>query len=98
MPDTNYEHRLTEVEERTKSCFRRIEELEKRQNNLDELVGTVKELAIREEKVEENVKEIKADVKLLTNKPAEHWNDMIKTIIGIIVAAVAGFILAKIGL
>jgi hypothetical protein len=98
MPDTNYEHRLTEVEERTKSCFRRIEELEKRQNNLDELVGTVKELAIREEKVEENVKEIKADVKSLTNKPAEHWNDMIKTIIGIIVAAVAGFILAKIGL
>lgn len=98
MPDTNYEHRLTEVEERTKSCFRRIEELEKRQNNLDELVGTVKELAIREEKVEENVKEIKADVKTLTNKPAEHWNDMIKTIIGIIVAAVAGFILAKIGL
>ena len=98
MPDTNYEHRLTEVEERTRSCFRRIEELEKRQNNLDELVGTVKELAIREEKVEENVKEIKADVKTLTNKPAEHWNDMIKTIIGIIVAAVAGFILAKIGL
>ena len=60
--ENNYEHRLTEVEERTKTCFRRIDDLEKRQDNLDELVGTVKELAIREEKVEENVKEIKADV------------------------------------
>ena len=96
--ENNYEHRLTEVEERTKTCFRRIDDLEKRQDNLDELVGTVKELAIREEKVEENVKEIKVDVKTLTNKPAENWHEIVKTLIGVIVAAVAGFILAKIGL
>lgn len=95
--ENNYEHRLTEVEERTKTCFRRIDDLEKRQDNLDELVGTVKELAIREEKVEENVKEIKADVKTLTNKPAENWHEIVKTLIGVIVAAIAGFVLAKIG-
>ena len=95
--ENNYEHRLTEVEERTKTCFRRIDDLEKRQDNLDELVGTVKELAIREEKVEENVKEIKVDVKTLTNKPAENWHEIVKTLIGVIVAAVAGFVLAKIG-
>lgn len=95
--ENNYEHRLTEVEERTKTCFRRIDDLEKRQDNLDELVGTVKELAIREEKVEENVKEIKVDVKTLTNKPAENWHEIVKTLIGVIVAAIAGFILAKIG-
>ena len=95
--ENNYEHRLTEVEERTKTCFRRIDDLEKRQDNLDELVGTVKELAIREEKVEENVKEIKIDVKTLTNKPAENWHEIVKTLIGVIVAAVAGFVLAKIG-
>ena len=95
--ENNYEHRLTEVEERTKTCFRRIDDLEKRQNNLDELVGTVKELAIREEKVEENVKEIKTDVKTLTNKPAENWHEIVKTLIGVVVAAIAGFILAKVG-
>lgn len=95
--ENNYEHRLTEVEERTKTCFRRIDDLEKRQDNLDELVGTVKELAIREEKVEDNVKEIKADVKTLTNKPAENWHEIVKTLIGVIVAAIAGFILAKVG-
>lgn len=95
--ENNYEHRLTEVEERTKTCFRRIDDLEKRQDNLDELVGTVKELAIREEKVEENVKEIKVDVKTLTNKPAENWHEIVKTLIGVIVAAIAGFILAKVG-
>ena len=95
--ENNYEHRLTEVEERTKTCFRRIDDLEKRQDNLDELVGTVKELAIREEKVEENVKEIKADVKTLTNKPAENWHEIVKTLIGVIVAAIAGFVLAKVG-
>lgn len=98
MSDTSFEHRLTEVEERTKSCTRRIDDLEKRQDNLDELVVTVKELAIREENVENNVREIREDVKLLTNKPAEHWNDMIKTVIGLVVAAVVGFFLAKVGL
>ena len=33
------EHRLTEVEERSKSNQRRIEELETRQDNLEDLTG-----------------------------------------------------------
>lgn len=94
----DYEHRLTALEESNKTIFNRIDELKSKQEDLDELVSSVKLLAVREENVENDVKEIKADVKALTNKPAERWNDMIKTIIGIIVAAIVGFVLAKIGL
>ena len=96
--DPNLEHRLTEVEERSKSNTHRLDEMEKRQDNLDELVGTVKVLADREERVEDDVKEIKSDVKSLTGKPAQRWESLINQIITIIVAAIAGFILAKIGL
>lgn len=96
--DPNLEHRLTEVEERSKSNTHRLDEMEKRQDNLDELVGTVKVLADREERVEDDVKEIKSDVKSLTSKPAQRWESLINQIITIIVAAIAGFILAKIGL
>lgn len=98
MDEKDIEHRLTEVEGRSKSNTHRLDEMEKRQDNLDELVGTVKVLAVREENVENDVKEIKSDVKSLTSKPAQRWENMVSQIITIIIAAVAGFILAKIGL
>ena len=94
----NIEHRLTEVEERVKSNTKSINELEKRQDDLDELVSTVKVLAVREENVESDVKEIKSDVKSLTNKPAKRWDSVVDKIIMIIVSAVVGYILAHVGL
>lgn len=96
--DMQFEHRLTTVEDRSKSNSHRLDEIERRQDNLDELVSTVKVLAVREEKVESDVKEIKSDVKSLTGKPAKRWDNLINQIITILVAAIAGFILAKIGL
>ena len=95
---TEYEHRLTEVEERAKSNSHRLDEVEKRQDDLDELVSTVKVLAVREENVETDVKEIKSDVKSLTNKPAQRWDRMVEKVIWAVVAAVVGFMLAQIGL
>lgn len=92
------EHRLTVVEDRSKSNEHRIEDLEKRQDNLDELVSTVKVLANREENVENDVKEIKADVKALNEKPAKKWDGLVDKIILTIVAAVIGFLLSKIGM
>ena len=96
--DLDHERRLTEMEERSKSNSHRLDDLEKRQDNLDELVGTVKVLAVREQAVENDVKEIKKDVKNLTSKPGQRWESLTNQIVTIIVAAIAGFILAKIGL
>lgn len=96
--DLEHEKRLTEVEARSKSNTRRIDEVVKRQNNLDELVGTVKALAIREESVEADVKEIKADVKEINGKPARMWEAVVQKAIVAVVAALVGFFLAKIGL
>lgn len=98
MDERDIEHRLTEVEERSKSNCHRLDDMEKRQDDLDELVSVVKVLAVREENVENDVKEIKSDVKSLTSKPAKRWDSLVNQLITIIVAAVAGFILAKFGL
>lgn len=95
--EVKIEHRLTEVEERAKTNTHRINEIEKRQDNLDDLVSTVKVLADREERVENDVKEIKTEVKTINSKPAKRWEALVTQVISIIVAAVAGFILAKIG-
>lgn len=92
------EHRLTVVEDVSKDNTRRLDDLERRQDNLDELVGTVKVLAVREENVESDVKEIKKDVKELAGKPGKRWDNLVSQIITIVVAAVLGFLLARIGL
>ena len=95
--ENEIEHRLTEVEERSKSNTYRLAEVEKRQDNLDDLVSTVKVLAVREENVENNVKEIKSDVKSLTGKPAKRWDNLVNQVISILVAGIVGFILARFG-
>lgn len=95
--DVNIEHRLTEVEERSKSNQHRLDDVEKRQDDLDDLVGAVKVLALREENVEKDVKEIKNDVKNLTNKPAERWDSLVDKIIWAVAGAVVAFMLAQIG-
>ncbi len=96
--DVQFEHRLTTVEDRSKSNTKRLDEMEKRQDNLDDLVSTVKVLAVREEAVENDVKEIKNDVKSLTSKPGKRWDSLMDKIIWAVAGAVLAFILAKIGL
>ena len=96
--DLQHEQRLTAVEERSKSNTKRLDEVEKKQDDLSELVGTVKVLATKEAQVEADVKEIKDDVKSLTQKPAKKWDKAVTTVLTTIIAAVVGFMLAKIGL
>ena len=87
----DFEHRLSCVETR-------VETLEGRQDNLDKLVSTVSALAVREERMENDVKEIKADVKSLTEKPAKRYDGLVEKILFLVVAAVVGFLLAQVGL
>ena len=91
------EHRLTTVEDRSRSNSRRLDEVEKRQDKLDELVSAVNVLATREENVENDVKEIKGDVKTLTNKSGKRWDGLVDKIILTIAAAIVGFVLSQIG-
>ena len=96
--DINLEHRLTETEERSKSNTKRLDAMEKRQDDLDDLVTTVKILADREERVETDVKEIKTDVKGLTEKPGKRWDGLVEKALTILIGAVLGLALSQIGL
>lgn len=98
MDEADFEHRLTAVEMTTEAHTERLEKIEAKQDNLGELVATVGALVVREENVETTVKEIKKDVKTLTNKPGQRWDSLVDKIIITLAAAVVGFILAKIGL
>lgn len=92
-----YEHRLTEVESRAKSNSRRLDEVERRQNSLEELVGTVRVLALRMDTVESNLGEIKRDVKELTGKPGRRWEAIVEKALLTVVGAILLYILARLG-
>ena len=94
----NVEHRLTEVDQRSKSNTHRIDELEKRVDENDKLVNAVCGLQKDMEYTKSDVSEIKKDVKTLTDKPARRWDGVVEKIILVVVAAVVAFLLAKVGL
>lgn len=95
--DLDHERRLSDVENRSKANQHRLDKVEKRQDELGDLVTSVRILAEREESVENDVKEIKQDVKKLTDKPAERWNSLVDKIVLAVATGIIGFILAKIG-
>lgn len=98
MNEKDIEHRLTEVEERSKSNTHRLEELERRQDNLDDLVSAVNVLSVREENVENVVKEIKNDVKSIKDKPGQRWDAIVDKVIWAVLTAIIAFVLGRIGL
>lgn len=89
---------LASVESRSKSNTHRLDEMERRQDDLDELVSSVKVLAVRQEAVESDVKEIKNDVKALSGKPAQRWDAMVDKLCWAVLAAIASFLLTRIGI
>lgn len=97
MPIEN-EHRLTAVEDLAKSNKHRIEELERRQNDLDSIVTTVQVLAVKEESIEKKVDEVNGKLEVIVGKSGARWDGLVDKIILTIAAAVVGFVLAQIGM
>ncbi len=96
--DMEHERRLTEVEQRSKSNVHRLDEMEKRQSEQEELVSAVAVLAHRQETVESDVKEIKTDVKKIASKPGQRWEAIADKVIWAVLAAFVSFMLARVGL
>lgn len=85
------EHRLTELETR-------LDVVEKQQADYGKLVEAVTSISEREKIVENDVKEIKSDVKTMTSKPAKRWEQVITTAITVILTAVLTYVITKLGL
>lgn len=96
--EKEFEHRMTEVEERAKSNSKRLDKVEQHQSEFVDLVISVKTLAEREQNVENDVKEIKSDVKSLASKPGKKWDNLIDKITVALIGAIIGLLLSQLGL
>lgn len=88
---------IASVEARCKSNSHRIDELEADNKALHQLATSVEVLATKQETIEENVNEIKADVKSLKALPGSRWEAVVKGVIAALIAGLIGFALAKLG-
>ena len=77
---------------------KRLDEVEKRQDNLDSLVASVAVIASEQDHIKTDVTEIKSDVKGLMEKPGKRWENIVEKIIWAVVAAVLGLLLGHFGL
>lgn len=84
---------IAQIEARSKSNTHRLDEQEKRIDNIEELTTSVKVLATREERVERDVGEIKTDVKKLAEKPSRRWEKVVDTVLAALAGAFVAWVL-----
>lgn len=87
MTEQEISVRLTENDERLHACRKRLEVVERRQDALDKLITAVEVLAVRQESVEDTVREIRTAVQSLTEKPGKRWEALIDRALYLLVGA-----------
>ena len=93
MTEQELSVKLAETEQRARSNMHRIEKLEQQQKDLNKLVTAVEVLASREKSVETAIKEIKADVKTITQKSGRRWDAMIDRVLYVLIGAVLSLLM-----
>lgn len=90
--------RLTAVEEREKINSHRINNHEKEIKDISGILISIKEIALEIKYMRKDMIDIVGRLKELENVPKNRWNELIKTIITVLVTALSTFILVKLGI
>ena len=96
--DLEHEQRLTAVEERSKSNSHRLDKVEASTAAINRLATSMEVMANKQEQVADTVDRLDGKVTALVGKPGIRWYNLVEKLIWEVVAAVAGFFLAQIGL
>lgn len=92
------EHRLTAVEDRSKSNTRRLDKLEASTEAINRLATSMEVMAEKQDRVADTVDKLDAKVTTLEGKPGKRWNSIVDKLIWAVLAAVVAFFLGRIGL
>lgn len=103
--EINIEHRLTEVEQRSKSNMHRLETLEKEHGVLHSMAASLEVMANEQKHQTQTITDVKTDVgrlegkvDVLESKPGKRWEGVVDKLIWGVAGAVLAFLLAKIGI
>jgi hypothetical protein len=89
---------LTEVDQRSRSNTHRIDQMQDKLEDYGEMVSTIKVLANEQGHIKDDVSSIKKTVTGLAEKPGKRWDDLVKTVIGIVVGALLALAFTHMGI
>ncbi len=98
MDEIEIATKLVETEQRSKSNSHRLDKCEEQLSDNQKMLSNLTAMVQRQNAMDDDIKEIKADVKTLTAKPAKRWEGLAEKIILTVAVALVGFVLAKLGL
>ena len=84
---------LTEVDSRSRSNTRRIEQLEQSTDVLHRLATSIEVMATKQETMNDNIERMDAKITVLEEKPAKRWDALIMAIISSVVGIIVGAVL-----
>ena len=91
------EHRMTAVEDRSKSNTLRLNRLEENTAVLNRLATAVEVMATKQDTMGESVERLEGKVDTLESKPGKRWDGLVDKLILTVAAALIGFLLAQLG-
>ena len=94
----NLEHRLTEVDDRSKSNTKRLNEHENAIKQNSQLIVAIKELAIETKYMREELNETVERLNKLESKGGDKWDKFKWLIVTALVSIIVGYIAVQIGL
>ncbi len=92
MNQDEISEKLVEVDARSKSNKHRLDKVEERQDNLEQLTNAFTKMETEQRYIKKDVSEIKADVKTLAEKPVKRWESIVERVIAVVVGAVVGYL------
>lgn len=93
-----FEHRLTEVEQRAKSNTKRLDECEDSMKENSSLIGAIKELATETKYMREDLNETIARLNKLENKDTDKWDKFKWLLVAGLVTIILGYLAVAVGL
>ena len=92
------ERRLAAQEEQIKGALKRIDEQSALTESVHKLATSVELLTQKQTTIGEKVDLISKDVEDLKQKPVKKWDDIVKTVVTVLLTAGITFILARVGI
>lgn len=90
--------RVQQVEDRSKSNSHRLNDVEKKLADNDQMLASIARLDQKQTDMDKDIKEIKSDVKTIAEKPGKRWDAVVDKVLLAIVTALVCYALSQIGL
>ena len=94
----DWEHRLTEVESRSKSNTKRLDKLEEMTESIHSMATSMEKMALKQEAMNGSITKLTGDVETLKAEPGKKWRFVVEKALYFTVGAIVTFLLAKVGL